>query len=151
MELAEAGDMRALLPPRPFGSHKGNFGHLLVLAGSEGKTGAAALAAEAALRAGAGLVTLGVPASLNDILEVKLTEAMTLPLPEAAAARALGTAAREPIVEFLREEKSTLALGPGIGTHPETRELVRRLVRDLACPMVIDADGINDLAGETRV
>ena len=90
VELAEAREMRALLPPRPFGSHKGTFGHLLVLAGSEGKTGAAALAAEAALRAGAGLVTLGIPASLNDILEVKLTEAMTLPLPEAAGARALG-------------------------------------------------------------
>ena len=76
-------------------------------------------------------MTLGVPASLNDILEVKLTEAMTLPLPEAAGARALGAAAWAPIVEFL-DEKSTLALGPGIGTHPETRELVSRLVRDLA-------------------
>ena len=148
--LAEAGEMRALLPPRPFGSHKGNFGHLLVLAGSVGKTGAAAMAAQAALRAGAGLVTLGVPASLNDILEVKLTEAMTLPLPEAAAARALGRAAWAPIVAFLNENhgKFTLALGPGIGTHPETRELVARLVRDLACPMVIDADGLNNLAGD---
>ena len=94
-------------------------------------------------------MTLGVPASLNDILEVKLTEAMTLPLPEAAAARALGAAAWAPIVEFLDEKrKFTLALGPGIGTHPETRELVARLVRDLACPMVIDADGINNLAGD---
>ena len=150
VSLAEAGEMRALLPPRPFGSHKGNFGHLLVLAGSVGKTGAAAMAAEAALRAGAGLVTLGVPASLNDILEVKLTEAMTLPLPEAAGARALGRAAWAPIAEFLNEKngKFTLALGPGIGTHPETRELVARLARDLACPMVIDADGINNLAGD---
>ena len=112
-----------------------------------GKTGAAALCSEAALRAGAGLVTLGVPASLNDILEVKLTEAMTLPLPEAAGARALGVAALKPIVEFL-DEKFTVALGPGIGTHPETRELVGRLVRDLACPMVIDADGINNLAAD---
>jgi NAD(P)H-hydrate epimerase len=151
VSLAEAREMRALLPPRPFGSHKGAFGHLLVLAGSIGKTGAAALAAEAALRAGAGLVTLGVPASLNDILEAKLTEAMTLPLPEAAAARALGVAALKPIVEFVNEknEKFTVALGPGIGTHPETRELVGRLVHDLACPMVIDADGINNLAGFT--
>ena len=146
LELAEAREMRALLPPRPFGSHKGTFGHLLVLAGSQGKTGAAALAAEAALRAGAGLVTLGVPASLNDILEVKLTEAMTLPLPEAAGARALGAAAWAPILKFL-DEKFTLALGPGIGTHPETRELVRRLVQDLPQPMVIDADGLNNLAG----
>ena len=150
VSLAEAREMRAVLPPRPCGSHKGNFGHLLVLAGSIGKTGAAALAAGAALRAGAGLVTLGVPASLNDILEVKLTEAMTLPLPEAAAARALGKAAWAPIAEFVNE-KFTVALGPGIGTHPETRELVGRLVHDLACPMVIDADGINNLAADTSV
>jgi ADP-dependent NAD(P)H-hydrate dehydratase / NAD(P)H-hydrate epimerase len=148
VELAEARDLRALLPLRPFGSHKGNFGHLLILAGSVGKTGAAALAAEAALRAGAGLVTLGVPASLNDILEVKLTEAMTLALPEAAGARALGVAALGPIREFLGE-KFTVALGPGLGTHPETRELVGRLVRELAGPMVIDADGLNNLAGDT--
>ena len=145
-ELAEAREMRALLPSRPGGSHKGNFGHLLILAGSEGKTGAAALTCEAALRAGAGLVTLGVPASLNDILEAKLTEAMTLPLPEAAAARALGAAAWAPIMDSLGT-RFTVALGPGIGTHPETRELVARLGRDLACPMVIDADGINNLAG----
>jgi ADP-dependent NAD(P)H-hydrate dehydratase / NAD(P)H-hydrate epimerase len=152
LELAEAREMQVLLPSRPGGSHKGNFGHLLVLAGSVGKTGAAALTCEAALRAGAGLVTLGVPASLNDILEVKLTEAMSLPLPEAAAARALGAAAWPPIVEFLDEtnQKSTVALGPGIGTHPETRELVARLVRDLTCPMVIDADGINNLEGVTN-
>jgi hydroxyethylthiazole kinase-like uncharacterized protein yjeF len=148
LELAEARDLRALLPPRPFGSHKGTFGHLLVLAGSEGKTGAAAMTCEAALRAGAGLVTLGIPASLNDILEVKLTEAMTLPLPEAAEARALGALAHTPIMKFL-DGKMTLALGPGLGTHPETRDLVRRLVHDLACPMVIDADGLNNLAGDT--
>jgi ADP-dependent NAD(P)H-hydrate dehydratase / NAD(P)H-hydrate epimerase len=82
-ELAEAAEMRGLLPPRPFASHKGTFGHLVVVAGSEGKTGAATLTAEAGLRTGAGLVTAAVPAGLNDILEVKLTEAMTLPLPEA--------------------------------------------------------------------
>ena len=146
--MAEARDLRALLPPRPFGSHKGNFGHLLVLAGSVGKTGAAAMSAEAALRAGAGLVTLGIPASLNDILAVKLTEAMTLPLPEATGARALGAAALAPIMEFL-DQKSTLALGPGIGTHPETRELVGRLVHDLTGPMVIDADGSNNPAADT--
>ena len=73
VELADAAEMRALLPPRPFGSHKGTFGHLVVLAGSEGKTWAAALTAEGGVRAGAGLVTAAVPASLNDILEVKLT------------------------------------------------------------------------------
>ena len=89
-EIADAAEMRALLPARAFGSHKGTFGHLVVVAGSAGKTGAATLSSEAGLKAGAGLVTAAVPASLNDILEVKLTEAMTLPLPEADGARALG-------------------------------------------------------------
>ncbi|MFZ5447535.1 MAG: NAD(P)H-hydrate dehydratase [Thermodesulfobacteriota bacterium] len=148
LELAEAQDLRRLLPPRPFASNKGTFGHLLVLAGSEGKTGAAALTSEAALRAGAGLVTLGIPASLNDIMEVKLTEAMTVPLPEPTGTRVLGQEALAPIRDFLGE-KFTLALGPGLGTHPETRELVRRLVHDLPHAMVIDADGVNNLAGDT--
>ncbi len=147
LELAEGRELRALLPPRPFGSHKGTFGHLLVLAGSAGKTGAAAMAAEAALRAGAGLVTLGVGASLLDLLAAKLTEAMTLPLPEPPGARALGRAALDPIREFL-EPKSTVALGPGLGTHPETGELVRRLARELPQAMVIDADGLNNLAAD---
>jgi NAD(P)H-hydrate epimerase len=147
VELAEAGEMRALQPPRPFAGHKGAFGHLVVLAGSAGKTGAAALTSEGALRAGAGLVTLGIAASLNDVMEVKITEAMTLPLPEAIGERALGLQALEPIKNFL-EQKSALALGPGLGTHPETRELVRRLAMDIPLPLVIDADGVNALAGE---
>jgi hydroxyethylthiazole kinase-like uncharacterized protein yjeF len=146
-ELAEPGEMRRSLPPRPFESHKGNYGHLVVLAGSEGKTGAASLTAEGALRAGAGLVTVACPASLNDILEVKITEAMTLPLPEAPGLRAFGSKALEPLLEFMAG-KTALALGPGIGTHPETRELVRHLVRRLPQPMIIDADGINCLSQE---
>jgi hydroxyethylthiazole kinase-like uncharacterized protein yjeF len=145
-ELAEAGEMRALLPPRPFASHKGTYGHLVVLAGSEGKTGAATLTSEGALRAGAGLVTLGVPASLNDILEVKLTEAMTLPLPEALGSRVLGLKALEPLLAFV-QDKTALALGPGLGTHADTRELVRHLAKHLPQPLVIDADGVNALAG----
>jgi hydroxyethylthiazole kinase-like uncharacterized protein yjeF len=148
LELAQPQDLRALLPPRPFASNKGTFGHLLVLAGSEGKTGAATLTSEAALRAGAGLVTLGIPASLNDILEVKITEAMTIPLPEAVGTRALGKTALAPIKGFLGE-KFTLAIGPGLGIHPETRELVCRLVHDLPQPMVIDADGVNNLAADS--
>jgi len=147
LELAEAGELRELLPPRPFGSHKGTYGHLLVLAGSQGKTGAATLTAEGALRAGAGLVTLGIPESLNDILEAKLTEAMTLPLPQAPGVRALGRGALKPIGEFL-PPKSAVALGPGLGTHPETQELVRHLVRQLPQPMVVDADGVNALAAD---
>jgi NAD(P)H-hydrate epimerase len=150
IELAEAMEMRDLLPFRLFDSHKGTFGHLIVVAGSEGKTGAAALAAEAGLRTGAGLVTAAVPASLNDILEVKLTEAMTLPLPEAGGARALGAAALGPLNDFL-QGKSAAALGPGLGAHPETQELVRSLVRDCPLPLVIDADGVNALAGNLEI
>jgi len=145
--LAEGAELRPLLPPRPFAGHKGTFGHLVVVAASEGKTGAAALTGEGALRTGAGLVTVAVPASLNDILEVKLTEAMTLPLPEAQGRRALGLAALEPLLEF-SADKSALALGPGLGTHPETQQLIRQLVRKVPQPMVIDADGLNALAGE---
>lgn len=149
-ELAEASEMRLLLPPRPFGSHKGTFGHLVVIAGGEGKTGAAAMTAEAGLRSGAGLVTAAVPASLNDILEGKLTEAMTLPLPEAEGVRALGQKALAPLRDFL-VGKSAAALGPGLGTHPETREVVQALVRDCPLPLVIDADGLNCLAGRLEV
>jgi hydroxyethylthiazole kinase-like uncharacterized protein yjeF len=145
VELAEAPQLRQLLPARPGGSHKGTFGRLLVLAGSEGKTGAATLTSEAALRAGAGLVTLGIAGSLNDLLEVKITEAMTLPLPQAAGARALGTAALEPIFKFL-DPKSTVAMGPGLGTHPETQEVVRHLVKHLPQRLVVDADGVNAIA-----
>jgi ADP-dependent NAD(P)H-hydrate dehydratase / NAD(P)H-hydrate epimerase len=148
LALAQAQDLRGLLPARSFASNKGTYGHLLVLAGSEGKTGAATLSSEAALRAGAGLVTLGIPASLNDILEVKLTEVMTVPLPEVVGIRALGKTALAPIKDFLGE-KFTLAIGPGLGTHPETRELVCRLVHDLPHPMVIDADGVNNLSADT--
>jgi len=145
LELAEARTLAPLLPPRPFAAHKGTFGHAVVLAGSVGKTGAAALACEAALKVGAGLVTAAVPESLNDILEVKLTEAMSLPLPEAPGTRALGRAALAPLSAFLAD-KTAMALGPGLGTHPETRELVAELVRTLPVPLVIDADGINCLA-----
>jgi len=108
------------------------------------------MSAEAGARSGTGLVTAAVPASLNDILEVKLTEAMTLPLPEAEGARALGRQAVAPLTDFL-EGKSALALGPGLGTHPETREVVQALVRDCPLPMVIDADGLNCLAGHLEV
>ncbi|MFQ6079327.1 MAG: NAD(P)H-hydrate epimerase, partial [Thermodesulfobacteriota bacterium] len=88
-----------LAVPRPADSHKGDYGHLLVLAGSVGKTGAATLACRASMRVGAGLVTLGIPRSLNEIMEVKLTETMTMPLPETES-RTLGLDAFHEIVEI---------------------------------------------------
>ena len=119
VELAAAANLRHFLPYRPIDSHKGDFGHLFVVAGSVGKTGAAALAGEAAMRVGAGLVTVGVPASLNPILEIKLTEPMTLPLAEPEGVQALGQRALEEIAAAM-PGKTALAIGPGLGTHPET-------------------------------
>ena len=143
-ELLEEEEMCSLLQPRGADTHKGHYGHLLVVAGSVGKTGAAAMTAEAGLRVGAGLVTLGIPESLNPIMEMKLTEVMTEPLPETSfqsfSKKAL------PKIENLLEGKNALALGPGISTHPETVEVVHWIVRNCQVPLIIDADGINALA-----
>ena len=139
----------ALLPARPAGGHKGTFGHVLVVAGSAGKTGAAALAAEGAARAGAGLVTIACPAALNDILEGLCREAMTAPVPDTSE-RCFGGAAEEPILALARD-RDVVALGPGIGTAPETQALVRRLVARIEAPLVLDADGLNALAGAPGV
>ena len=145
-----AKDAAKWIPPRPPASYKGSFGRVLVVAGSTGMTGAAALASEAALRAGAGLVTLAIPKSLNPILEVKLSEVMTLPLPETEAG-SLTESAAETIIEFAEKTKSVFAIGPGLSQHPETVALVHQLVKEnvnqeLGLRMVIDADGLNALA-----
>lgn len=133
----------ALLPARPEDAHKGVFGRVLVIAGSVGLTGAASLASMSALRSGAGLVTLGLPASLNDIVEAKLTEVMTRPLPETAER----TISREALAETrdLAAGCDAVALGPGLSTNGETREFVRDLVREIDRPCVVDADGVNAL------
>lgn len=137
-------------PPRPPSSHKGSYGRVLVVAGSTGMTGAAALASEAALRAGAGLVTLATPKHLNPILEGLLPEVMTLPLPETDAG-SLSVSATSTILEFAVKTKSILAIGPGLSQHPETVSFVHQLIREnreqeLDLRMVIDADGLNALA-----
>jgi hydroxyethylthiazole kinase-like uncharacterized protein yjeF len=143
--VLEPADIAPAFPARPAAAHKGTFGHVLVIAGSAGKTGAAALAALGALRAGAGLVTLAVPASLHDILETKLTETMTVAVPETEAR----TVAREALnaILDLAQGKDAVAIGPGLGTHPSTQAVIRELVTRLPMPLVVDADGINALAG----
>ena len=144
--LIEAPDLRELFRFERRDIHKGHRGHLLVLAGSTGKTGAAALTCLGALRAGSGLVTLGIPRSLNPVLESKLTEAMTFPLPETQGG-SLSLEGEEKILALL-EGKTALALGPGLGTHDETVRLVRRIVSQCPVPLVVDADGLNALAGD---
>jgi ADP-dependent NAD(P)H-hydrate dehydratase / NAD(P)H-hydrate epimerase len=110
------------LPERAPSSHKGTFGHAGIIAGSVGKTGAAALAARAALRVGAGLVTVATPSSVNDVLEAKLLEAMTMPLPETKA-RTLARSGLDRVLAFM-QARTAIAIGPGLSTHPETVELV---------------------------
>ena len=136
-----------LLPRRSPVAHKGSCGAVTVVAGSEGMTGAACLTADAALRAGAGRVRLGAPASLHDILETKLTEVMTRPLPEVRRSRCLSLRALGE-VERLLDRAQALAIGPGLGRHRETVELVRRLLsRPDLPPAVIDADALYALSG----
>ena len=141
----QPSDAARLLPSRPTHSHKGTYGRVFVAAASTGMTGAAALTSAGALRVGAGLVTLGTPKSLNPILEVKLTEVMTLPLPETAEG-SLALEAKSHIIEAVERTKSVLAIGPGLSQHPETVALVHSLVRESSAPTVIDADGINALS-----
>jgi ADP-dependent NAD(P)H-hydrate dehydratase / NAD(P)H-hydrate epimerase len=133
---------RALPERRPDG-HKGSFGHVLVIGGSRGLSGAAALSAIAAARAGAGLVSIGCPASLSDVFEAQCAEVMTAALPETPEG-ALAEAALDPIVS-LAESRDVVALGPGLGREPETQALVRALVERIRLPLVIDADGLNAL------
>jgi len=145
-ELIERAWADSVLPRRRPDAHKGDFGRVAVIAGSVGMTGAAALCSVAALRMGAGLVTLGVPASLNDILEVKVTEVMTRPLPETPA-RTLSLGAREAALR-LAHEGDVVVMGPGLSRHQETVALVRDLVSAIERPLVLDADGLNALAGD---
>ncbi len=135
------------LPRRP-DTHKGDYGHLLVIAGSVGKTGAAAMVCEAALRMGAGLVTLAIPKSLNAIMEVKLTEVMTEPLPETPK-QTLSLRAFHPILR-LCENKKAVVIGPGLGTFKETQSLILKLIKAIDLPMIIDADGLNALATQPK-
>ena len=141
IHLSTPRQVACLLPEREPTVHKGECGRVVLVAGSVGMTGAAALAAEATLKSGAGLAILAVPASLNDILEVKLTEVMTSPLPEVRKRRCLSLRAVGQIRSLLGDA-DVLAIGPGLGRHPETQELVRRIVAEASLPTVIDADAL---------
>lgn len=147
--LITADLVQEWLPPRPSAAHKGNFGRVLVVAGSRGMTGAAFLTGEAALRSGAGLITVAVPESVHDILEAKLSEVMTVPLPDTGTG-CLSRSARQNILTLL-EGTGVLALGPGISTVPEVVAMVRELLPSVRVPCVLDADALNALAGEVEI
>ncbi len=139
--------VRPLLPERVRDAHKGDCGRVLVVAGSVGMTGAAALAANSAVKIGAGLVTLAVPESLNDILETKLTEVITKPLPETTE-RTSRAKAFDVLMEII-PDFDALVVGPGLSTHESTVTLVRQLVIGVEGPMIVDADALNALVGQT--
>jgi NAD(P)H-hydrate epimerase len=149
LEILDSAAIQPLLRRRDRRAHKGIFGHCLIIAGSPGKTGAAAMSANSAVRAGSGLVSLAVAASLNPILEIKTTEAMTIPLPDSdngyLDASALGA------IENSLTERDAVAIGPGLGCQPQTATLMRSLVETVTLPLVIDADGLNAVAEDVAV
>ncbi|MFH2204705.1 MAG: NAD(P)H-hydrate dehydratase [Elusimicrobiota bacterium] len=142
--------LKTWLPARRREAHKGDFGRLLIVAGSRGMSGAAILAARAALRAGCGLTTLALPESQQPIAAAAVPEAMTLPLPETAA----GTLRRDAVSSLMsaheKHKFTALALGPGLTTHTETARAVVGILGSLHVPAVIDADALNILAIESR-
>jgi ADP-dependent NAD(P)H-hydrate dehydratase / NAD(P)H-hydrate epimerase len=139
----ELEDVQSMIPNRPTNTHKGDYGHTLVVAGSRGKGGAAGLTGLAALRAGAGLVTLAVPESCHQALEFNPLETMAVSLPETKSG-CLSTKAIDAILNSLKG-KNAMAIGPGLSTDKETVQLLEALLPQVECPLVIDADGINAL------
>jgi NAD(P)H-hydrate epimerase len=146
LELLTAEELAGLLPVRASSAHKGDFGHLMVVAGSPGKAGAAILAGRAAVRAGAGLVTVGVPAPLLTAVDGGSVESMSLPLPADEQGRLRADAV--PAVLEACARCTALAVGPGLGVEGQTRTAIRRLAREATLPLLLDADGVNAFAGE---
>jgi len=149
LSLVEKNEIAAYFKPRHFQSHKGSYGHLLVIAGSTGKTGAASLCANAAMRSGTGLVTLGVAKSLNKRIEPQIIEPMTHPLPEKEKGFLSDNCFGE--IQTLLKGKQALAIGPGLGTRKGTKKLVHKLVEKSNVPLIIDADAINCIAENTNI
>jgi NAD(P)H-hydrate epimerase len=143
--LVEPGDVAALIEPRAAESHKRASGVVLVVAGSRAMTGAAALTAVSAYRAGAGLVTLGVREGILPVVQGLATETTFLPLPETDDGSVSADA--WPLIAERLEEADAAAVGPGLSTDPSTVELVRRLVAESPVPFVLDADGLNAFTG----
>lgn len=132
---------RSLLPQRPVDAHKGTFGHVFMIGGARGFTGAVKMAGEAAMRSGVGLATCGVPAPLGDLIGASLLEVMSLLLP-ATSAETLARAALAPALDFAMD-KDAAVIGPGLSQHEETRHFALEFVRQCPLPVLIDADGLN--------
>jgi len=141
--------VKRIIPKRKLDSNKGNFGHVFIIAGSPGFTGAAYLCGQATLLSGSGLVTVGIPKSLNVILAKKLTEVMTKPLPETKM-HCVSYKALDKILEFSKKV-DVLAMGPGLSQNSQTQKLINKLIISVEKPIVLDADGLNALSKDTRI
>lgn len=148
VSLLDSQSACQLLPERSDQGHKGSFGHLLVVAGAPGYTGAAALCSQAGLRSGAGLTTLFSPAQLYPVMAQKLTEVMTRSL--TGPGDCLTGQHCQEIINFAARAQA-LVMGPGLGQQPETFEAVRQLLSQCPCPLVLDADALNALVGATEL
>ncbi len=151
LHVTTARDLGPFLAPRPRDSNKGMYGHALIVGGSLGKSGAAAMAGMAALRAGAGLVTVATARSALPNVAGFAAELMTEPLPETDTGGIGATSVKSGKLQQLASTMTVVAIGPGIGRHPETVEFVHEAVRTLKCPLVIDADGLNAFDGKTQL
>ncbi len=147
LSWSEPQEFRGLPLRRRREQHKGDFGHVLIVAGSRGKSGAAALAGLGALRSGAGLVTIATPESIQPVVAGHQPELMTEPLAETEAGSISLRALEYGRLEKLLEGKTVLALGPGLGTHPETQQFIRTVAGQCPLPVILDADGLNAYAG----
>jgi NAD(P)H-hydrate epimerase len=145
LQVITGQEVGMAFPPRSPDSHKGSFGHVLVIAGSAGKAGAAALAGMAALRTSAGLVTIACPKSIQATVAGFAPELMTEGLPETETG-SIGSSAGD-VIDKLMAGKDIVVLGPGLSQHDQTAQVVRSLARRCALPLVLDADGINAFAG----
>ncbi len=146
VELTRAASVRSWLPVYSRNAHKGTRGRVLIAAASRGMTGAAALCGEAALRAGAGLVTVASPASSQPVVAAIRPEFMTLAFPESPEGGFAAAAAESFLARAVRAD--AMAVGPGLGTDPETQLFVRRVVAGSPAPLVLDADAIKAFAGQ---
>ena len=149
LEVTTPRDFAALLAPRPRDSNKGMYGHVLIVGGSLGKSGAAAMAGMAALRAGCGLSTVAIPGSVLASVAAFAAELMTEPLPETDVGSIAMGAIESGRFAQLVKPADVVAIGPGIGRNTETVEFVREAVREIKVPLVIDADGLNAFQGHT--
>ena len=148
LSVSEPSDFAWLFQPRASDSNKGMYGHVLVIAGGRGKTGAAAMAGIAALRAGAGLSTVASAASAISAIASYAPEIMTEPLAETDAGSIAMRVPDDPALAAITDKKTVIAIGPGMGQHPETVQFIRRFVQESKTPMVVDADALNALAGQ---